>query len=87
MLESYPGQTTTFPWATMKPNDKYAVLNRHMFVDVFDTKIVSEGDQPGFVWVNPEPDWRSICREDYSYPDKDQQVARNSTTSFPPSYR
>ena len=85
MLESYPGQTTTFPWATMKPNDKYAVLNRHMFVDVFDTKIVSEGDQPGFVWVNPEADWRTICREDYSYPDKDQQVARNSTTSFPPT--
>ena len=85
VLESIPGQTATYPWAAMQPDARYSQSNRHQFIDVLDCHTFGEGDTPGFMWDNANPDWRNIAREDYSFADKDQGAIRLSTTSFPPT--
>ena len=85
IMESIPGQTTMEPWSTKIPDPVFTYMNRHQFTDMLDCQIIGEGDTPGYYWKNPNPDWRNITREEYSYCNHDNAITSNSTTSFPPT--
>ena len=85
IMESTTGQTTNPPWTTMIPDPIFTYMNRHQFTDMLDCEIIGEGDTPGYYWKNPNPDWRNVTREEYSYCNHDNAITSNSTTSFPPT--
>ena len=85
IMESGVGTSANPSWPGMIPDPIFSYVNRHQFTDMLDCQIIGEGDTPGYFWKNPNPDWRLIGRNDYSYCNHDNSITSNATTSFPPT--